>query len=250
MNRIAAVIVSCMLAACSSAPPPLPGSEEKPSSASINAQLGLSYMKAGNLEVAEVKLLRALAQDPELVETYQYLAELYSQKGMYTEAEDYYRQALRRAPQDASALNNYGAFLCGRGRYQEAERQFLKAVDVPGYRQRDEALENAALCMMRVPDAARAEQHLRQAVSLNPRRGRSLLLLAQLSFDHGDLPAAQSYLNSLGKVAAPSPESLWLGVRVASRLGETKQARELAEQLKQQFPESAESKRLGMSPRQ
>lgn len=87
--------------------------------AEYNVDLGLSYLSQNHLELAEEKLSLAAKQDP--TSSHVLIAQAYFfQKIQDPEtAEKFYQKALMQAPEDPHVLNNYGAFLCQRGKYSE-----------------------------------------------------------------------------------------------------------------------------------
>src|SRR3546814_19010004 len=58
----------------------------------------------------------------------------------------YYARAAELAPEQGTALNNYGAWLCGNGRAAESLAWFDRALAAPLYRPRPSALANAGSC--------------------------------------------------------------------------------------------------------
>lgn len=238
----AALAATLVLAACAGSGTPRGTGGESP--AQINARLGLNYMQQGNYEVAMEKLERALEQDPNLVEGHHYLAELYRTLRNDDKAEQHYRRALRLAPNDGSLQNNYAVFLCDRGRYGDAEERFVRAARTSGYQRADEAYQNAATCMMRIPDPERAKLHLRQALDVNPLLPSALFQMATLSFDTGEALPARAFLQRFEAVSRHSAQSLWLGVRIERTLDNAPAAADYARQLREQFPRAEETARL------
>src|SRR3546814_7890955 len=80
----------------------------------------------------------------------------------------YYARAAELAPEQGTALNNYGAWLCGNGRAAESLAWFDRALADPIYRQRASALANAGSCALKAGQTANVERHLREALSLDP----------------------------------------------------------------------------------
>ncbi|SPW34695.1 Flp pilus assembly protein TadD, contains TPR repeats [Edwardsiella tarda] len=75
------------------------------------------------------------------------------QRGQLQTAAQGYRQALAAAPDSATVMNNYGAFLCTLGQYVAAQQQFNAAAsrsDEDGLPAHFSAQE-AASCMPPVP---------------------------------------------------------------------------------------------------
>lgn len=238
-------VLACalLIAACASKPPQTQqGGGESP--AQINARLGLSYMQQGSYDVAMEKLKRALEQDPDLPEAHHYIAELYKTIRNTDLAEQHYRRALRLSPNDAALQNNYAVFLCDAGRYAEAEERFVKAARTSGYRRPEEAYQNAATCVLRIPDRARAMAHLRSALDINPLLPGALHQMTQLSFESGEYLQARAFLQRYGAIARHTPQSLWLGVNIERRLGNDAAAADYARQLRQEFPRAEETAKL------
>jgi len=214
------------------------------SAAGIYAELGLRYMQKGKYKLSVQKLRKAIELDPELPSAYLYLAELFYQLDEFEDAEANYRKAIEMDPGYSRAHNNFGAFLCGQKRYSESETQFLAAIDNPLYENSAATLENMGLCMYADGQYAKAEDYFKQALVEVPYLGRSLYALAKIHYDRGDTPAAKLYLERYRRVAAQTPETLWLGIQVARKLGEKDSEASLVLLLEKRFPGSAEAKML------
>lgn len=216
--------------------------------AEINAELGLNYLRQGNVDIAIEKLKRAQEQDPKLAATYHYYGLLYQRLSSWDLADQNFKHALELAPHDAAIQNNYGAFLCDRGRYREAEKLFLEAARSPEYKRSYEAYENAGLCVERIPDRKKAEQYFRRALEINPVLPTSLFNMAQMSFDEGEYLKARAFLQRYHAVVSPSPQTLFLAVRVERALDDTAAAERFSRQLSSDFPKSEEAKKLDQLP--
>lgn len=212
--------------------------------AQANAALGMNYMQQGNYELALEKLQRAVRQDPNMVDAHGTIAMLYSRMGEPDLAEKHYRRALQLKPGDPDLQNNYGVFLCGRDRYEEAEKSFLRAAGNGRYRTPEAALTNAGVCSRKIPSAEKAEGFFRQALSRNPRFSEALWQMADLSFERGNLLQARAFLERHMDNADTTPEALWLGVRMEQSLGHDDVARNYAGRLKSEFPTSVQTRLL------
>ena len=139
-----------------------------------NTKLGLTYLEQGDRARAKRKLLKALDQAPNSPEVHASMAWFMEQSGEINDAKSHYRQAMALAPGKGSQLNNYGAFLCRRGQYSEANTYFLKATKDTRYEQTASAYENAGLCAANSSDYKNAAQYFSKALERDPARKQSL----------------------------------------------------------------------------
>ena len=146
------------------------------------------------------------------------------------------RRALRLTPEDPDIRNNYGAFLCARGRVEPAVEQFLRAGETPGYVGRATAYTNAGLCL-RNDHPDRAETMLRKAIDLNPENALAMEQLAWVKYLQGDLMGARAFISRFERSAEPVPDILWLGARVETELGDEQAADEFRRRLSRRFPD-------------
>ena len=75
-------------------------------------QLGLGYMQKGDLNVALEKLTMALDAADNYAPPHSAIAILYTRLGRYEEADKHFMRSVKLAPNDGNLNNNYGAFLC------------------------------------------------------------------------------------------------------------------------------------------
>jgi type IV pilus assembly protein PilF len=159
-------------------------------------------------------------------------------------AEQNFQQALRINGQDSDANHNYGWFLCQRKREQEGIRHYMAAVRNPLYQTPERSYVNAGTCARSAGDIAAAEEHMLNALRARPGYAPALYHLADIAYARGNYPAARGYLGNLTRVAAPTPEILWLGVRVERKLGDRNSEESYALQLRNNFPNSNEARAL------
>ncbi len=242
MMRLGALLlILALLGGCSAARE----EQEKLQTASeYNTELGLAYLRQGRDQMAMDKLLKATRQDPRNAQAHHYLAVLYQKLGENDKAEKEYWLALRNAPNDPNLLNNYGAFLCGQGKYDRAIKQFLKVLDDPLYPARQPVYENIGLCAQEKGDIRMAEEYLLKSLKANPRSPKSLLAMGQIRFDQGDYAGARQYLYDYLAVARHNAESLWLGVLLAAKAGNKDRLASYSLLLKGKFPDSPQTAKL------
>jgi type IV pilus assembly protein PilF len=225
-----------LLAACSSTPNK--SDEELRKAAETNTALGRQYMERGQNEVALEKLKRAVAYDKTYAPAHSMLAILYETIGDTEQAGAEYRQAVKYDPQGGEVNNNYGAFLCGTGKQKEAEPHFLVAVEDPFYPTPEIALSNAGSCALADGDLDKAESFLRQSLERDDKLGAALLPMAEVSYRKESFLQARAFLQRYEAVGPVSQESLSLGYRIESRLGDEKAAERYRRELLERYPGS------------
>ena len=237
-----AFLIAAVLAGCAGMPAQEPSKSRR--MAEANVQLGVAYMRQGDLETALMKLQRALEQDSKLPSAHHSIAILYERLGKDVLAEEHYKTTLRLDPDDSKAHTNYGLFQCIRGHYAEAEAHFIKAAANPLYSDIPGALTNAGICAGRVPDQEKAESFFRQALERDPEYARALLQMARLTFSAGNHLSARAYLERFKAVTSHNAESLWLGVRIEDALGDKDASSSYALLLKNKYPDTQQARAL------
>jgi type IV pilus assembly protein PilF len=194
--------------------------------------------------MARLKLEKALELEPDSVDANEATAILFEQVGEDALAEKHYKRTLKLKPDYARGRNNYGQFLCARGRYKEAEEEFLLAANNPFYPIPSMPLTNAGLCEKRIPDMAKAEEFFRLALEKDPGFAPALLQMGLIRYSQGKYMSARGYLQRFEAVAAHNPESLWLAIRTEYELGDHQAWGNYAVLLGNNFPDSDEARIL------
>jgi type IV pilus assembly protein PilF len=232
------ILLTLLLFGCVSGPANDQESNRK--AAETNTALARGYMERGQSEIALDKLKRALAHDKSYAPAHTLLGVLYESIGETKEAEKEYRMAVRYDPGDGDMNNNLGAFLCGVGRPEEAEPYFQTAIKDPFYGTPAVALANAGSCALSAGDLDKAERYLRQSLELDEKLASALLPMAQVSFRKTTYLQARAFLQRYEEVAAATQESLLLGYRIETQLGDEKSAEGYRAALSRQFPDALE----------
>jgi type IV pilus assembly protein PilF len=209
--------------------------------ARANLQLGASYLQRGQLELAREKLEKAVSQDPKLASARTYLAVLYERIGENDAADKEYRAALRLAPRDPAVANTYGGYLCRTDRRRDGIKYFIKAGENPLYQTPAVAFTNAGVCARAIPDNELAEAYLRRALAADPTYREALLRLAILGLDTGKPLQARAFLERFHAAGPATADSLVLGIRAETALGDERTAETYRRRLREEFPQRAET---------
>ena len=243
MKPILAALLILMLASCVSDGDVPPGVDLK-EAARINTQLGVDYMRKGQMDLAMTKLKRAVDQDPELALARNSLAFCYAKLGDTEKAEKEYRKALALDPESGNVRNNFGVFLCEQGQAVEARRLFMEAARNKNYATPEAAWTNAGVCARRQKDQDTAENDFREALKINPEFGDALSQMAQISYQHKDYLRARAFTQRYLVAGQSTPETLWIGLMTERKLGDLPAAHQYEKRLKLEYPDSDQAKTL------
>jgi type IV pilus assembly protein PilF len=217
---------------------------EKTEAARVHTELGQKYMQQGKLEIALDNLNKALSYDDNYADAHTVIAVLYERIGDVKQAEEHYRRAAQLKPKGGNELNNYGAFLCKIGRYDESTEYFERAVADPFYNTPDVALTNEGTCLLKGGKNDAAEAALRKALDRSPNNSEALFQLASVLYQKGDFFKARAFMQRFEAVGQARPESLMLGRNIELRLGNGSAASDYTRRLLQSFPESQQAREL------
>ncbi len=253
--RWSLAMLVCMLAACSStttssisvpkATPQTAEQKRDPADnrqrAATRLQLAASYYQDGKFAVALDELKQALALEPNYADAYTVQALVYAELREDALAEQSFQRALQIEPANSDLNNNYGWYLCQRGREKESFAYFDRALKNPLYPQKAKPLQNEGVCSMKMGDVAAAEDYFRRSFEIDPSGAVSAYNLASIYYDRKDFTRARFYVSQVNNGPAPSPASLWLGVRIERRLGNRNNQIALETQLDRLFTDSREA---------
>ena len=212
--------------------------------AQIHTDLGAAYFGSGQLGVALEELNVAIRADSSFAPAYNMLGLVYMTLREDDKAEENFRRALSLSSTDSDANNNYGWFLCQRGKIDDAIRHFMAALKNPLYATPEKSYLNAGICARKKNDDVEAEEFLLKAIKLQPRQPQALFHLADINFKRGNYAEARKFINQFSRIAAPTAESLWLGIRIERRLGNRNDEASYGLQLRKTFPDSPEAQAL------
>ena len=212
--------------------------------ARVHTELAAGYMELGNYGVALQEAGEALKADPNYAPAFSVLGLIYMELRDDKAAEANFQRALRISPFDSDVNNNYGWFLCQRKREQESIKYFLAALRNPLYTTPDKSWVNAGICARQTGDIAAADDYFTKALKVRPTQPQALLQLADMAYKRKDYPGAKAYLVRMQRDVEPTPELLWLSLRVERSLGDRNAEASLGFQLRKNFPDSREARAL------
>ncbi len=243
-----ALVTAVLTAACATQPAQSANLNEEESarleSARVHTELGSAYYGNGQLAVALEEFTIATQVYPKYAPAFYMLGLVYMDMKEDAQAEQSFQKAISLDPGSSEAYNNYGWFLCQRGKIDEAIKQFMTALKNPRYETPEKAYVNAGICSRKGNDDAAALDYFARALKLQPNHPQALYNSADIYFRQGDFAAAKSLLLRYMKSTNPAPEALWLGVRIERKLGDRIEQASYAQMLRQRFPEAPETQLL------
>ncbi len=208
--------------------------------ARIRLELAAGYFEQGQTTVALDEIKLALAADPSYAPIYTLRGLVYARMNETALAEDSFRRAQQLNPRDPEVAHHYGLFACDQGRYAQAINLFQQALASPVYGGQARTLMAKGVCQVRAGQFEEAESSLARSYELDVGNPITAYNLAALQFRRGDDEKARFTIRKLNNSELANAETLWLGVKVERRLGNTEAMQQLAQQLGRRYPESRE----------
>jgi type IV pilus assembly protein PilF len=239
-----ATVLALLLAGCGTTPSRSTHAVNQRDAAAYNTQLGLDYMSQGDLNRAKDKLDRALKENPDSADVHSARGQMFERMGDVKQADEELRTALRIAPNDPRMQNNYAVYLCQNGRTDEGVKRFLTAAHNPLYNTPEAAYTNAGVCLRAAKRDDEARTDFVRALQQKPSFDEAAFQLANLQFQHGELPAARAAIDSFMDGYQATPDLLLLGVQVARAQGDRVAAMRYARRLQMDFPGTDQTRAL------
>lgn len=204
--------------------------------------LGMHYLAAGDFAAARRNFQRAQAAAPRDYRMALALARLAEKQGQRNEALRRYQQAQRLAPANGFVANNYGAFLCALGQYDEAHQQFKRAIQASESEARADAWELSGYCYLQADQSLAARAALSRALEADPAKGNALLDEAEKVRLRD--PTRALLLTTLYQQHLPATaRSLELQIRFAAQQGNAADVTRYGDRLARSFPQSIQYQR-------
>ena len=222
-------------------------SQKEQDAVEARVALGKAYLQQGKYELAQENLLKALERDSNSVDAHTVIAVLYERIGNLKAAEQHYARAAELAPKSGDTNNNYGQFLCATGRYDEAQKYYSRAMEDPFYKTPGILYSNAGMCLAdHGGDAqqAQAEKYLRQALEVDPNNTLALYYIAKVLYAKNDFFHARAFIQRFETLGKADPAALLLARNIEVKLGHAESAKEYAQRLHKEFPDSEQTRLL------
>lgn len=244
------IFVAMLLAGCASsgggsAGTPQLDKSRAQASARMHTELAASYYERTQYAIALQEIDVALKADANYAPAYTVRAMVRMELREDDLAEADFRRSLEADDANSETRNNYGWFLCQRGRAKESISQFQAALKNPLYATPEMAYVNLGVCSKKAGLMREAESNLQRALVMRPGMPEALYGLADWSYDSGDYAGAKAYFlrfsQAIGELTA---EQLWLGVRIERKMRDRNSEASYTLQLRKRFPLSRETQLL------
>lgn len=212
-------------------------------SAKIHTELAGMYYERGQYGVALEELAIALKKDSDYAPAYNVRGLVHMALLEDDQAERDFRRSLDLDESNSGARNNYGWFLCQRGRERESVKQFMAAVKNPLYTTPEKAFLNAGLCSKKAGMMVEAEGYLKRALIMQPKMAEALLGMAELNYARADFVSAKMYFQRFAQLGTEmTAANLMFAIRIERKVGDRNSEASYKTQLRKRFPESRETK--------
>lgn len=245
------VIVGCFLPGCASSSANQSGpsldlitdSDETSDRkrARIRVELALGYFEQGKSNIALDEVKQAILADPQYSEAHNLRGLIYMRLNDFSLAEESFKKVLTLKPSDANVMHNLGWLKCQQAQYVASADFFAKALAVPVYVERAKTYMAQGLCQVRAGQLKDAEASLVKAYEYDAGNPVTGFHLASLLFQNKEDVRAQFYIRRLNNSEWANAESLWLGLKIEKRVGNSEAVRQLGMQLEKRFPQSREA---------
>lgn len=209
-----------------------------------NVKLASAYFSAGQYKTAEEVIAKSLATAPNDAEVLGLAALIQAELRNKTKAQEYFDRAFKADPKNADLNHNYGVHLCRNNDPVRALEHFKAALQVEAYDKSSGTLSAAADCLVKLGRDDEALQYYTAALRFEPGNASALIGMADLQYRRGSSREAHEIMARYVRVAVASPDSLWLQLRIARKLGLKQDERSHAADLRKTFPSSTPTKLL------
>ncbi len=212
--------------------------------ARIHTDLGSGYFGQGRIAVALEEFSAAVQIDSGYAPAHNGLGLVYAALREDDKAESSFRRSLQLDPESSESHNNFGTFLCSRNRVDDSIKEFMAALKNPLYTTPESAWLNAGICALKKGNDKDAEGYLKNALQAQPDLIGVHYHLASLYFNRGEHELASQHMQQFMRSGNPTPESLWMGIRIAREVNDRNAEASYGMLLRNKFPNSEQAKAL------
>lgn len=220
--------------------------DQNQKTSNIKTQIGIEYIKEGNLDLAKVSLDEALELNPRSSVAHMTLGLTYHMVGTKASselAEKHYKKAINLDPKNPQIRNNYGQYLFTAGKYQEAITQFDIASNMLGYSARDIAFNNLGQTHLKLGNTKEAILNFNRALKINKQYIDALTGMAEAYYQEKNYDIAQEILDEIidqVDFEKFDAKRLWLTIRLAKIHNNLVALEKSTKALREKFPRSNE----------
>lgn len=213
--------------------------------ARVQYTLGVAELKSNNPTMALAKFLEAEKLDRRDPNIQEGLAQAYQRKGAYAEAEKHYLRAIELRGDEPRYFNNLGALYLDMQRPDDALPYLEKAAGNLLFANPEIPLTGIGIARFQKRDHLGAVAAYREALSKNPRYLEAYLRLGEALSALGQTDRALAeYRRALDFAPGNGRLHFYMGLAFLKK-GETQQARESFSKVRQLIPESEWGMRAG-----
>ena len=189
--------------------------------------LGMTQFMLGRVEAAELELTRASKLNPRDWESIYYLGRLYFERGDLHTALATFQKVLAIDPYNVKAHNGLGETYTMLTRFHEAEKAYLKAIEL----ERQQTIKsewpyfNLGVLYRAQGRTQEALVYLRQALTRNPKGATGKAKLAAVLIDAGKYDEALKELGEAVEIDPDNRESRYRLAKLLTRMGRLKEAK-------------------------
>lgn len=204
-------------------------------------RLAVLYFQDGKNSIALDEVKQAITADPNWFEAYNMRGLIYMRMSDFGLADASFQKALSINPNSAEVKHNYGVMLCKQNRTGEALRMFSAAIATPGYNQRSNTWMEQGVCLLDAGQRTEAEASFLKSYEIDPGNPVSAYNIGSLLFQRGETVKSQFYVRRINNSEYATADSLWLGIKIERRLGNSEAVAQLGGQLRKRFGQSAQA---------
>ncbi len=201
--------------------------------------LAYAYYQNGQYRVALEESQKVQEAHPELPQAMSLQGLIFARLNETALAHRSFHRAEQAALQDPDIAHNYGLFLCEQQQFPASFERFRRALQQPLYTDKAKTLWVWGVCAQQSGDELGAQSLWAQSLGMAP-IAPAALSLAQSYQQQNLTQRAQAVLATFNSTAAATPETLWLGIRLARQMADETTVQRYAWKLQKQFPTSSQ----------